>query len=119
MDLNHLNLKVRDPAGCRDFYQRHFGFRPAFEAEGGYFMRNEHGFLLALTPPIEHQPLPEGMHVGFGLDDPDSVSRLHHEMSTAGVQTSELQDLRPGEEYVTFRCWDPDGTEVEVFWEAP
>src|SRR3712207_7228361 len=33
MDLNHLNLRVRDAAACRDFYQRHFGFRPAFEAE--------------------------------------------------------------------------------------
>src|ERR687897_2488391 len=33
MDLNHLNLRVRDAAACRDFYQSHFGFRPAFEAE--------------------------------------------------------------------------------------
>jgi len=35
MDLNHLNLRVRDAAACRDFYQSHFGFRPAFEADGG------------------------------------------------------------------------------------
>jgi catechol 2,3-dioxygenase-like lactoylglutathione lyase family enzyme len=117
MDLNHLNLRVREPARCRDFYQRHFGFRPAFEAEGGYFMRNEHDFLLGLTPAIQYQPLPEGMHIGFGLEDADSVGRLHQEMSTAGVQTGELEDFRPAEQYVTFRCWDPDGTEVEVFWE--
>jgi hypothetical protein len=26
-----------------------------------------------------------------------------------------LEDHRPGEDYVTFRCWDPDGTEIEVF----
>ena len=50
MDLNHLNLRVRDAAACRDFYQRHFGFRPAFEADGGYFVRNDDGFLLALVP---------------------------------------------------------------------
>ena len=50
MDLNHLNLGVRDAAACRDFYQRHFGFRPAFEADGGYFVRNDEGFLLALIP---------------------------------------------------------------------
>jgi hypothetical protein len=35
------------------------------------------------------------------------------------VRTTEVEDLRPSEAYVTFRCWDPDGTEVEVFWEAP
>jgi catechol 2,3-dioxygenase-like lactoylglutathione lyase family enzyme len=119
MDLNHLNLRVRDPAACRDFYQRHFGFRPAFEAEGGYFLRNAHGFLLALVPPLEHRPLPEGVHIGFGLEDPESVGRMQRELSTARVETSQLEDLRPGEPYVTFRCWDPDGTEVEVFWEAP
>ena len=119
MNINHLNLRVRDPAGCRDFYQRHFGFRPTYEAEGGYFMRNGYGFLLALTPPIEHQPLPEGFHLGFSLEAPEAVNGLAQELSTAGVRTSPLQDFRPGEEYVTFRCWDPDGTELEVFWEAP
>ncbi len=119
MDLNHLNLRGRNPGACRDFYQRHFGFRLAYEADGGYFMRNEHNFLLALTPPAEHQPLPEGVHIGFGLEDPESVSSLRQELVAARAKTSELHDFRPGEEHVTFRCWDPDGTEVEVFWEAP
>ena len=92
VDLSHLNLRVRDAAACRDFYERHFGFRPALEADGGSF-RNDDGFLLALIPADPHQPLPEGFHAGFGLDDADSVLRS--------------------------RRWDPDGTEVEVFWEEP
>jgi hypothetical protein len=50
IDLNHLNLRVRDPAKCRDLSLRHVEFRPAFEADGGYFMRNHDGFLLALVP---------------------------------------------------------------------
>lgn len=119
MDLNHLNLRVRDAAACRDFYQRHFGFRPAFEAEGGYFVRNDEGFLLALVPAGSHQPLPDGFHVGFGLADAAAVTRLHDQLRRAGVKLAPVEDHRPGEAYVTFRCWDPDGTEVEVFWEAP
>ena len=119
MDLNHLNLRVRDAAACRDFYQRHFGFRPAFEADGGYFVRNDDGFLLALVPAASHQALPEGFHLGFGVADPDEVTTLHAALGEAGVRTSDVKDFRPGEEYTTFRCWDPDGTEVEVFWEAP
>lgn len=119
MDLNHLNLRVRDAAACRDFYEAHFGFRPAFEAEGGYFVRNEEGFLLALIPAERHQELPEGFHVGFGLPDADAVASLHRELSDAAVQVSDVEDFRPEEAYVTFRCWDPDGTEIEVFWEAP
>jgi catechol 2,3-dioxygenase-like lactoylglutathione lyase family enzyme len=116
MDLNHLNLRVRDASACRAFYERHFEFSLAFEAEGGYFLRNAHGFLLALVPADDHQPLPAGVHLGFGLDDGAAVQTVHRELSSAGVRVGEVEDLRPDEDYVSFRCWDPDGTEVEVFW---
>jgi catechol 2,3-dioxygenase-like lactoylglutathione lyase family enzyme len=119
VNLNHLNLRVRDAAACRDFYERHFGFLPAFEADGGFFVRNADGFLLALVPAPDHQPLPEGFHVGFGVGDAGEVGRLHEALSGAGVRVTPVEDYRPDEDYVTFRCWDPDSTEIEVFWERP
>ena len=118
MDLNHLNLRVGDAAACRDFYQRHFDFHPAFEADGGYFVRNEAGFLLALIPTGDQRPMPDGFHIGFGLDAADAVVAKHAELSAGGVRVTAVEDNRPDEDYVTFRCWDPDGTEVEVFWEG-
>lgn len=118
MDLNHLNLRVDDAAACRDFYVTHFGFRPAFEAEGGYFVRNPEGFLLAVVPADRHTPLPDGFHIGFGAGSPEDVARRHAQLAAAGVPVSELQDHRPGGQYVTFRCWDPDRTEIEVFWDG-
>lgn len=118
MDLNHLNLRVRDAVACRAFYERHFGFELAFEAEGGFFVRNGDGFLLALIPSEPHQALPDGFHIGFGLEDADRVFALHDELGAAGVRTTEVEDHRPGSSYVSFRCWDPDDTEVELFWEA-
>jgi catechol 2,3-dioxygenase-like lactoylglutathione lyase family enzyme len=117
MDLNHLNLRVHDAPACRDFYVRHFGFRPAFEDEGAYFVRNDDGFLLALVPANPHQPLPVGFHIGFGLATADEVTTLWGELAGVGVTTTDVHDFRPREDYVTFRCWDPDGTEIEVFWE--
>jgi catechol 2,3-dioxygenase-like lactoylglutathione lyase family enzyme len=119
VDLNHLNLRVRDPGACRAFYQEHFGFRPAFDADGGHFVRNDEGFLLALVPADPHRPLPDGVHIGFGLDDPGQVEDVHRGLRGAGARTSPVEDFRPDEAYVTFRCWDPDGTEVEVFWSGP
>jgi catechol 2,3-dioxygenase-like lactoylglutathione lyase family enzyme len=119
MDLNHLNLRVRDAPACRDFYQRHFGFRPSFEADGGFFVRNDDGFVLALIPVERHQALPDGFHIGFGLDDADAVFAKHTELGAAGVRVGEIEDERPDDDYVTFRCWDPDETEIEVFWEEP
>ena len=119
MDLDHLDLRVRDPAACRAFYERHFGFRLAFEAEGGFFLRNDAGFLLALVPPADaHRALPAGVHVGFSQPDPDAVAALHVALAGAGARTGPVDDHRPGEDHVTFRCWDPDGTEIEVFWDG-
>jgi catechol 2,3-dioxygenase-like lactoylglutathione lyase family enzyme len=119
MDLNHLNLRVRDAVACRDFYQRHFGFRPAFEADGGIFVRNDEGFVLALIPVELHQPLPDGFHIGFGFPDAPAVEAKRADLAAARVRVGEYEDHRPEEDYVTFRCWDPDGTEIEVFWEEP
>ena len=118
MDLDHLNLRVRDAAACRDFYVAHFGFRPAFEAEGGYFVRNDEGFLLALVPADEHTALPAGFHIGFRVESPDEVDRIRAAVSLSGARVADVEDSRPDEDYVTFRCWDPDGTEVEVFWDG-
>jgi catechol 2,3-dioxygenase-like lactoylglutathione lyase family enzyme len=118
MDLNHLNLRVRDAEACRDFYQEHFEFHPAFEADGGYFVKNTDGFTLALIPVEVHQSLPDGFHIGFGAADADDVFARQGTLARAGVPVGEVADHRPEEDYVTFRCWDPDGTEVEVFWEA-
>jgi catechol 2,3-dioxygenase-like lactoylglutathione lyase family enzyme len=117
VDLDHLNLRVRDPAACRAFYEAWFGFEHAFDADGGPFLRNSRGFLLALIPADPHVPLPPGVHIGFRLASADEASTRHAAMSVAGLRVSELQDSRPDEDYVSFRCWDPDGTEVEQFWE--
>jgi catechol 2,3-dioxygenase-like lactoylglutathione lyase family enzyme len=117
MDLNHLNLRVRDAAAGRRFYESHFGFRLAFEADDGYFLRGDDGFLLALIPASPHHPLPPGFHIGFNLTSPDDVAALHDRLAAADVPIGSIEDSRPDEAYVTFRCWDPDGTEIEVFWE--
>lgn len=93
----------------------HFGFEAAFEAEGWFFLRNEHGFLLALVPGRSHTPLPDGFHIGFSLDSPDAVLDLHSRLPLENVTVGDIEDRRPAENYMTFRCWDPDATEIEVF----
>ncbi len=76
------------------------------------------GHLLALIPAVPHQPLPDGFHIGFSMPTADEVERLHHALSAAPVSIGSLDDERPTEDYVTFRCWDPDGTQIEVFWQG-
>jgi len=46
------------------------------------------------------------------------VFARHAALSAAGVKVGDVEDFRSDDEdYVTFRCWDPDGTEIEIFWE--
>lgn len=118
MRLRHLNLRVRDAGRCREFYVRHFGFEPAFEAEGGHFLRDADGFLLAVVPAQEHVALPVGFHIGFTLPEPEEVFAMRGRLAADGVAVGAVDDLRPGEDYVTFRCADPDGTEIEVYWDG-
>jgi len=48
----------------------------------------------------------------------DAVGAMHAELTAADVPAVDVQGFRPDEQHVTFRCWDPDGTEIEVYWEA-
>lgn len=114
MDLNHLNLRVADPDRARAFYEQWFGFREKFCEEGAVFLTNDDRFLLALFPAETPAVMPPGYHFGFNLDDPAAVRQLHQAMTDRGAEPGELQDW---DDYVTFRCHDLDGHEVEVFWE--
>ena len=114
MDLNHLNLQVADPGRARAFYEQWFGFREKFSEDEVVFLTNDEHFLLALFPAEATTSLPPGYHFGFNLDDAAAVRAMHQAMTERGVCPGELQDW---DDYVTFRCRDLDGHEVEVFWE--
>ncbi len=118
MDLDHLNLRVSDPEACRAFYERWFGFEHVFDADGGPFLRNGTGFLLALVPADPHHPLPPGFHIGFRQAAAGDVVDRRTEMAAAGVPVGDVEDHRPASDYVSCRCWDPDGTEIEQFWDG-
>lgn len=85
VDLNHLNLPVRD-AGAND--------RP---------------------PAHARRRVPRGVR----LDRADEVTALHQRLTAAGVTATPVDDRRPADAHMSFRCWDPDGTEVEVYWQSP
>lgn len=117
MHLLHLGLPVRDEERSRLFYETYFGFAPGSArrcADGTVILRNGDGFDLALHPGAQVGPLPEFLHFGFRLADPDDVRRLLARMRADGIEVIE-EDDEPG--YVAFKCADPDGHRVETYWE--
>jgi catechol 2,3-dioxygenase-like lactoylglutathione lyase family enzyme len=116
--LLHLGLLVRDQQRSVRFYETYFGFDPAHARrypDGTVIVRNAEGFDLALHPGDPPEQLPAFLHFGFQLAGANAVAELLAKMEADGVPILERWN-EPG--YVAFKCLDPDGWRVEVYWEV-
>jgi catechol 2,3-dioxygenase-like lactoylglutathione lyase family enzyme len=118
MRLGHLGLPVSDQGRSLQFYSTYFGFIPSTAKsypDGTTIVRNGDGFDLALHPAPGVTP-PDGfLHFGFAMDDATSVNAVRERLESDGVPIIERDD-EP--ELVSFKCLDPDGWRIEVYWET-
>lgn len=113
--LNHLHLHVRSVERARAFYAGYFGLRDHVRHDDVLFMRDAtDGLDLALAPSPALDQFPDWFHFGFRLDRPDDVRALFERLRADGVETTALQQF---DDFVVFRCRDPDGYQIEVYWE--
>lgn len=115
MDLNHLHLHVTDVERGRAFYETYFQFRERIRHGPILFLTNIDGFDLALAPDDRPTSFPDWFHFGFRMKTPDEVRSLHQEMTSKGIPM--LRELIDDDDLVSFRCADPDGYGIEVYWE--
>jgi len=119
MRFNHLGLPVRDERRSQQFYSAYFGFDPATAQaypDGTVIIRNAAGFDLALHPVDHIEPSPAFLHAGFKAAGPADVRMLMERMEADGITIAERND-EVG--YTAFKCLDPDGHRIEVYWEPP
>ena len=112
----HLNLTVADVERSEAFYARWFGFdqRPETYSDDTRFVRNRDDFDLAFLPGVPPSPPAPTVHFGFRTAAADEVRTLLAELRAAGVPVTDAHD-EPG--YVSLKCLDPDGYEIEVYCE--
>ena len=119
MRFSHVGLPVRDEPRSRQFYSAYFGFDPAAAQrypDGTVIIRNADGFDLGLHP-VEHiEPPPAFLHAGFRAAGPADVRALMGRMEADGITIAERDDEAA---YTGFKCLDPDGHRIEVYWEPP
>jgi catechol 2,3-dioxygenase-like lactoylglutathione lyase family enzyme len=115
MNINHLHLKVASVERSQAFYERYFGLHVSALHGDIVFMRDEAGMDLALAPSASPESLPDWFHFGFRLHDSAAVVRLHQTLADAGVPMK--QPLERYDDFTFFRCRDPDGYGIEVYWE--
>ena len=118
MRLNHIGIPVREEARSVAFYAAYFGFDPATARrypDGTVIVRNADGFDLALHPGDVPTAGESFLHFGFAAPDPEHVRGLMARMRADGVSIVEYDDEPT---IVSFKCVDPDGWRVEVYWES-
>jgi catechol 2,3-dioxygenase-like lactoylglutathione lyase family enzyme len=122
MQLNHANLPVPNVPALRDFFTQHFDFT-ALPAPGGdkfAVLQGEDGFILNLMYDKENTAetadgYPKHFHIGFFVDSPATVRAKHAALTSAGVSTGEVEEMkRGGFSSTTFYCYAPGGLLVEI-----
>jgi catechol 2,3-dioxygenase-like lactoylglutathione lyase family enzyme len=117
--LTHVALAVRDVKRSLAFYKKVLGVVSVYEDERS---------IQAQTPGtrdvlvFEHNPAHAGKqggvaHFGFRLVKPVAVSTIVKKVESAGGKVLSKGEFSPGLPFVFFS--DPDGYEVEVWFESP
>jgi catechol 2,3-dioxygenase-like lactoylglutathione lyase family enzyme len=116
--LTHVALAVRDGESSLRFYKHVLGVVPIYRSDG---------FIQAQTPGSrdvlvfqdgERPGESAGIsHFGFRLADPGDIDAAVDAVERAGGTILTRGEFGPGEPYVFFT--DPDGYEVEIWYEPP
>ena len=110
---------MHDHERSLQFYATYFEFDPATAQsypDGTVIVRNADRFDLALHPATEAATSSTFLHFGFAMADAGAVRALRNRLEADGVPVVERDD-EP--DLVSFKCLDPDGWRVEVYWEPP
>jgi catechol 2,3-dioxygenase-like lactoylglutathione lyase family enzyme len=114
MKLNHLDLQVSDVPGAVAYFERYFDLEVQSnrDSKAIAILSDRHGFVLVLQRfKGKGEAYPEGFHIGFLVDDVDTVHRVHAKVEADGVKVSDVIANNRG---TMIYCSAPDGILVEV-----
>jgi catechol 2,3-dioxygenase-like lactoylglutathione lyase family enzyme len=114
MKLNHLDLQVSDVQQSVDFFERYFDMemRSSRTSPALAILSDRQGFMLVLQRrKSDADVYPEGFHLGFVVDDVESVGRVQARAKEGGLDVTDVITNNRG---VMIYCKAPDGYAVEV-----
>jgi catechol 2,3-dioxygenase-like lactoylglutathione lyase family enzyme len=119
LGLTHLALTVTDPERSFQFYHDVFGMLAVYR-EQKFIQAQTPGAsdILVLEQGTDNVGKSGGIkHFGFRLADARDIDRAATAIESAGGKIMHRGEFCPGEPYVFFT--DPDGYDVEVWYELP
>lgn len=117
--LTHIALAVQDTERAFAFYRDVLGVVEVYRGDG-FIQAQTPGTwdILVFEEDAERAGRPGGViHFGFRLLRPGDIDGVAKAVETAGGTVKERGEFVAGEPYVFFT--DPDGYEVEVWYELP
>jgi catechol 2,3-dioxygenase-like lactoylglutathione lyase family enzyme len=93
MQLNHLDLQVRDVQRCVSLLETYFDFelRSSRSSPAIAILSDRAGFTLVLQRMRDEQAsYPEGFHIGFLRETPEEVHAFHARARAAGLNVSDI-----------------------------
>ena len=117
LGLTHLALTVSDLERSFQFYHDVFGMLAVYREKKSLQAQTPGARdILVLEEGTENVGRSGGIkHFGFRLADPRDIDRAAAAIERAGGKIKHRGEFCPGEPYVFFT--DPDGYEVEVWYE--
>jgi catechol 2,3-dioxygenase-like lactoylglutathione lyase family enzyme len=111
----HINLTVKNIDRSVAFYRGWLGFNASERSfpDGTVFVRDLDGTDLAFHEGVVGD-ISDTIHFGFRWSDSAQVRTLYEDLVRGNVAVTEFDD-EPAIVSVKFR--DPDGYQVEVYWE--
>jgi len=119
LGLTHIALAVRDVERASRFYQQVFDAVEVYrQADFAQLQTPGSHDVIVLEQDAKHAGKPGGVkHFGFRLTKPTDIEAAITAVQQAGGVVREHGEFAPGEPYLF--AIDPDGYEVEIWYELP
>lgn len=117
LGLTHIALKVKSTQRSLKFYQEVFGVKVMYQQKGFLQVQTPGSNDIIVFEEGDSQSGSSGgiVHFGFRLHSPADIEGAAEIIEKAGGVISDKGEFVPGEPYIFFK--DPDGYEVEVWYE--
>lgn len=116
--LTHIALKVKDLRATKKFYCAVFDMKVMYDEESFVQLTTKGcNDILVFEKANDHDIGNAGgiIHYGFRLRDPNQINVMTERIVHAGGVIRDKGEFVPGSPYIFFS--DPDGYEVEVWYE--